>query len=533
MNEKRGVSAIIATLIIILLTLVSVGIIWVVVQNLLRSGAEQIELGQYTLDLEIKSVQVGSGNVTVAVKRNPGQGEFVGMNFIFSNGTYSEIIRENTSLNELDTKSFIFILTKISTSTLKSVSVVPIYKTSSGKESSGNNPVTFNMANTTKTETSSSPVNKISITNCREITSPGSYVLQNDLSDGHTATCLNIHDTSNVYIDCANKTISLNYNDGSEFNNKAITIKNVNSFSLKNCTIQTNIMDVYWVTSGLYLFNSSDGIITNNNFTNYAIVDVHGSSNLQVTNNNFTRSFYNQFDGSNNNRIENNTFYWSSIGMAQASILSQNSSGNSIKNNFIDGHGAGVPAGVNTGADDGIVLWIESGDTVSRNTLQNFWGCGIETVGLVKNSVFSNNTINNASYCGIGGWYWNSLQGNVFSQNKVNNSGTLFTFNRQYALLPEENFVYFTNNLFTDNVITNINNIRGYATDIEMSHVTLSVFGDINDNQFIASNATFTNNDFGTGPGPYIAPRSAIIDGGGNKCGPPSLGQATSPLVCN
>ena len=136
--EKRGLSAIIATLIIILLTLVAVGVIWVVVQNLLRSGAEQIELGQYTLDLEIKSVQITGENVTVVVKRNAGEGEFIGMNFIFSNGTDSEIIRENTSLNKLDTKTFTFILTKISTLTLKTVSVVPIYKTSSGKESSGN-----------------------------------------------------------------------------------------------------------------------------------------------------------------------------------------------------------------------------------------------------------------------------------------------------------------------------------------------------------------------------------------------------------
>ena len=136
--EKRGLSSIVATLIIILLTLVAVGVIWVVVQNLLRSGAEQAELGTYTLDLEIKSVQVAGEDVTVVVKRNAGEGEFVGMNFVFSNGTDSEIIRENTSLNKLDTKTFTFILTKISTSTLKSVSVVPIYKTSSGKESSGN-----------------------------------------------------------------------------------------------------------------------------------------------------------------------------------------------------------------------------------------------------------------------------------------------------------------------------------------------------------------------------------------------------------
>ncbi|MCX6749251.1 MAG: hypothetical protein NTW17_00705 [Candidatus Pacearchaeota archaeon] len=136
--EKRGLSTIVATLIIILLTLVAVGVIWVVVQNLLRSGAEQIELGTYTLDLEIKSVQIEGENVVVViVKRNAGEGEFVGMNFIFSNGTDSEIIRENASLDQLDTRTFTLTLTKINPATLKTVSVVPIYKTSSGKESAG------------------------------------------------------------------------------------------------------------------------------------------------------------------------------------------------------------------------------------------------------------------------------------------------------------------------------------------------------------------------------------------------------------
>ena len=138
MFEKRGLSAIVATLIIILLTLVAVGIIWAVVRNILQSGAEEVELGQFTLDLQIKAVQVEDGDVTIVlIRRNQGQGEFVGMNFIFSDGQNSEIIRENISLQELEEKTFTFTLTTISTSALKSVSVSPIYRTSSGKETIG------------------------------------------------------------------------------------------------------------------------------------------------------------------------------------------------------------------------------------------------------------------------------------------------------------------------------------------------------------------------------------------------------------
>src|SRR3989344_5227029 len=146
MFRKRGLSGIVTTLIIILLVLVAVGVIWVVVKNLVQKGSEQVELGQFALDLQIKSAQVEDGNVTVVVvKRNPGEGEFVGMNFVFSDGQNSETIRQNISLQELEEKSFTFTLTKINTSNLKTVSVAPIYQLSSGKETVGNTVATFDV----------------------------------------------------------------------------------------------------------------------------------------------------------------------------------------------------------------------------------------------------------------------------------------------------------------------------------------------------------------------------------------------------
>ena len=138
LKNRKGLSAIVATLIIILLVLVAAGIIWVVVRSLVQEGAEGIELGKFTLDLEIKRAQIGNGDVTVVVvRRNPGQGNYIGMNFVFSDGINSEIIRENTTLQELEERSFTFTLTEISTSNLKTISVAPIFELSSGKESVG------------------------------------------------------------------------------------------------------------------------------------------------------------------------------------------------------------------------------------------------------------------------------------------------------------------------------------------------------------------------------------------------------------
>jgi hypothetical protein len=73
----------------------------------------------------------------VVVRRNPGQGNYIGMNFIFSDGTNSEIIKENYTLQELEERSFIFTLTEISTNNLTTISVAPIFKLSSGKEAVG------------------------------------------------------------------------------------------------------------------------------------------------------------------------------------------------------------------------------------------------------------------------------------------------------------------------------------------------------------------------------------------------------------
>ena len=82
--SKQGLSDVVTTLIIILISLVAIGLVWVVVQNVLQEGSEQVGLGEFTLDLQIKSVQIQDENVTVVVvKRNPGEGEFVGMDFIF------------------------------------------------------------------------------------------------------------------------------------------------------------------------------------------------------------------------------------------------------------------------------------------------------------------------------------------------------------------------------------------------------------------------------------------------------------------
>ncbi len=130
MSNKKGLSTIIVTLILILLSLVAVGIVWVVVSNILQSGTEQTSsgLGQIFLSIGIENVKVESnGDVSVSVKRNAGEGDLSGINFIVSDGENSQVIKKSESLGELATKKFTITSAELTgVAFVKEISIAPI-----------------------------------------------------------------------------------------------------------------------------------------------------------------------------------------------------------------------------------------------------------------------------------------------------------------------------------------------------------------------------------------------------------------------
>ncbi len=128
--QKKGLSTIIVTLILIVISLVAVAIFWIVVRNVLQTGTEGIGLGRYTLSGNIKNVNLdnSTNNVSLTVERNPGQGEINGIEFIFSDGTDSEVVKETISMKELESRKFYFHLTKLNVSNLISISIAFLIK---------------------------------------------------------------------------------------------------------------------------------------------------------------------------------------------------------------------------------------------------------------------------------------------------------------------------------------------------------------------------------------------------------------------
>jgi hypothetical protein len=189
---KKGLSTIVATLLIILLTLVAVGIIWIVVRNVIQGGSEQISLGKFTLDLKISQVQkINDSALSVTIKRNAGEGDFVGISFVVEDDTGTEVVKQNVSMSELQTKTFQLYFITINTSRLKKISIAPIFRLESGKEVNGD------VKDTYFVESSGS-----GITTCTP-SCPTGAVCGSDGCGGSCGTCSNLSLPNCVNYQCS------------------------------------------------------------------------------------------------------------------------------------------------------------------------------------------------------------------------------------------------------------------------------------------------------------------------------------------
>jgi len=168
---EKGLSTITITLIIILISLVAVGIVWIVVRNVIQTGAKQLNLGQFTIDAKISNVFINnsSNNVSLSVRRNAGQGEFSKLNFLFSDGKNSEFITESVSLSQLEERNFIFHLTQLNVSDLLTISIAPIFTSSSGEETIGSVFTEYNVKTGTSISFGTNNETNCTPTTCSEL----------------------------------------------------------------------------------------------------------------------------------------------------------------------------------------------------------------------------------------------------------------------------------------------------------------------------------------------------------------------------
>lgn len=90
MNDKRGLSTIIVTLIMILLVIVAAGIIWVVIQNVVGESTGQINIGTDCLNVGVSATKVTNSSPTVygvTLTRSAGGSTIGGVKLVLTNAT--------------------------------------------------------------------------------------------------------------------------------------------------------------------------------------------------------------------------------------------------------------------------------------------------------------------------------------------------------------------------------------------------------------------------------------------------------------
>jgi hypothetical protein len=132
---KRGQSEVISVVLIILIAIVSVVILWNVVDPLIRNKSGEIDISKVTTNLNIKeAILFINGASKVTIQRNMGSGEITSLKFVFydSNGNSHVETKEGETLKEFETKTYSF--GPIPLEEVASISVVPYFQKNAGME---------------------------------------------------------------------------------------------------------------------------------------------------------------------------------------------------------------------------------------------------------------------------------------------------------------------------------------------------------------------------------------------------------------
>jgi hypothetical protein len=148
--NKKGLSTIVATLLIILLTLVAVGIIWVVIRNVVQGGTDKVDVDTKCIQSNVVATNVqnnsGADSLDVTLSRQGGTDEIGGVKLVFMNDseTTSYVANVPGNIAPLST-----VTKNVSISSdlvnISKVNVVVYFLDDSGKEQlcSNSNPFEF------------------------------------------------------------------------------------------------------------------------------------------------------------------------------------------------------------------------------------------------------------------------------------------------------------------------------------------------------------------------------------------------------
>ena len=139
LRNKKGVSGVITTVLLILLVIAITGVLWVVVQSFISEGTKGIGTDAFTINIGIEEAQVFESGVSqVRVERNSGKGNINALRFVFeSESGQTFVAEENQNLpNELEAKTYFFNFIDLEVDKkIRRISVIPLIESGVGRES--------------------------------------------------------------------------------------------------------------------------------------------------------------------------------------------------------------------------------------------------------------------------------------------------------------------------------------------------------------------------------------------------------------
>jgi flagellin-like protein len=351
-KKKRGISAIVATVLLILITIAGVGIIWGVIMPLF-GGVEYLTYSDVELGIVFEGYTVydaATGLAFVQVKRGSDSANLAAIDVIFEVEGNSYPYRTTTVPEPNEKKTYSFNLkddgvTKAPTS----VSVSPVIEKEGGTsvvlQPTDDRPIPIQTLKLTEVEVQEAQNNAetpknapetIKISACAVLSQTGNYELTKDIFG--KGPCITIN-ASGVKFDGKGYTIKANDSDhgwggwlqyGSSIyisNANNLTIKNVKLVSIAqgiysekmNYSILTNINSSYNDYNGIWMEESSYNLIENSVFTK------NGYDGIWIG----SASDYNTFQ----NNIINENGYGFFIGTGQYAL--SGGKNNMIKDNQI------------------------------------------------------------------------------------------------------------------------------------------------------------------------------------------------------
>ncbi len=129
--KKRGLSVVLTTVLIIVLTISAIVIVWNYVIPTIRGTGEELELAQLNIFLDVLRVEIIDGLTAKVTVKNNGKSSVDKVRIVLSNGRSSKSYDFEDGLDKLEIKNYDVVL-GVSQPTI--VEAFPILKTSSGKE---------------------------------------------------------------------------------------------------------------------------------------------------------------------------------------------------------------------------------------------------------------------------------------------------------------------------------------------------------------------------------------------------------------